>query len=93
MMKIHLMIWDMGDIDDIEVDESDSRLDEAQGVDDDAPIVKYINGILIDAVRKGASDLHFEPYEKKYRIRFRIDGILKEMATPPVNLANRFLHV
>jgi type IV pilus assembly protein PilB len=81
---------DMGDIDDIEVDESDSRLDEAQGVDDDAPIVKYINGILVDAVRKGASDLHFEPYEKKYRIRFRIDGILKEVATPPVNLANRF---
>tara|TARA_R110001583_G_scaffold42735_2_gene135871 strand:+ start:19247 stop:20938 length:1692 start_codon:yes stop_codon:yes gene_type:complete len=81
---------DMGDIDDIEIDESDSRLDEAQGVDDDAPIVKYINGILIDAVRKGASDLHFEPYEKKYRIRFRIDGILKEIATPPVNLANRF---
>jgi len=81
---------DMGDIDDIEVDDTSSRLDEAQGVDDDAPIVKYINGILVDAVRKGASDLHFEPYEKKYRIRFRIDGILKEIATPPVNLANRF---
>jgi len=81
---------DMGNIDDIEVDESDSRLDESQSVDDDAPIVKYINGILIDAVRKGASDLHFEPYEKKYRIRFRIDGILKEIASPPVNLANRF---
>ncbi|WP_019616718.1 type IV-A pilus assembly ATPase PilB [Psychromonas ossibalaenae] len=84
-------LGEMGDIDDIEVDESDSRLDESQGgVDDDAPIVKYINGILIDAVRKGASDLHFEPYEKKYRIRFRVDGILHEVATPPVNLANRF---
>lgn len=80
----------MGDIDDIEVDESNSRLDEAQAVDDDAPIVKYINGVLMDAVRKGASDLHFEPYEKNYRIRFRIDGILKVIATPPVNLANRF---
>ena len=83
-------LGEMGEIDDIEVDDSDSRLEEAQGVDDDAPIVKYINSILIDAVRKGASDLHFEPYEKKYRIRFRVDGILHEVATPPVNLANRF---
>ena len=83
-------LGEVGDIDDIEVDDSESRLDEAQGVDDDAPIVKYINSILLDAVRKGASDLHFEPYEKKYRIRFRVDGILHEVATPPVNLANRF---
>ena len=81
---------DMGSIDDIEIDESESRLDQAQAVDDDAPIVKYINGILGDAVKKGASDLHFEPYEKKYRIRFRVDGILHEVASPPVNLANRF---
>ena len=83
-------LGDMGDIDDIEVDESDSRLDESQSADDDTPIVKYINSVLIDAVKKGASDLHFEPYEKKFRIRFRIDGILKEVASPPVNLANRF---
>ena len=81
---------DMGSIDDIEVDETESRLDQAQAADDDAPIVKYINGILGDAVKKGASDLHFEPYEKKYRIRFRVDGILHEVASPPVNLANRF---
>jgi len=81
---------DVGDIDDIEIDDSQSRLDEMQVVDDDAPIVKYINGILIDAVKKGASDLHFEPYESKYRIRFRVDGILYEVASPPVNLANRF---
>ena len=83
-------LGDMGSIDDIEVDESDSRLDESQNADDDTPIVKYINSVLIDAVKKGASDLHFEPYEKKFRIRFRIDGILKEVASPPVNLANRF---
>ncbi|MCW8994444.1 MAG: type IV-A pilus assembly ATPase PilB [Psychromonas sp.] len=83
-------LGEVGEIDDIEVDDSESRLEEAQGVDDDVPIVKYINSILLDAVRKGASDLHFEPYEKKYRIRFRVDGILHEVATPPVNLANRF---
>jgi type IV pilus assembly protein PilB len=83
-------LGEIGDFDEIEVDESDSRLDEDQDGDDDAPIVKYINSILIDAVRKGASDLHFEPYEKIYRIRFRVDGILLQVATPPVNLANRF---
>lgn len=80
-------------IGDIEVgDMDDARLQETveSNSEDDAPIVKYINKVLLDAVRRGASDLHFEPYEKKYRIRFRIDGILYEVATPPVNLANRF---
>jgi len=82
---------DMSDMDNIQIDDTDSRLDEAQGNgNDDAPIVKYINSILLDAVRKKASDLHFEPYEKIYRIRFRVDGILHEVASPPVNLANRF---
>lgn len=57
--------------------------------DDDAPIVVYINKILLDAIKKGASDLHFEPYEHKYRIRFRIDGILSEIAQPPASLSSR----
>lgn len=79
------------DIGDIDVDDSESRLDESQKIgEDDAPIVKYINKILSDAIKKGASDIHFEPYEKKYRVRLRIDGILTEVATPPVNLTNRF---
>ncbi|BBN82712.1 type IV-A pilus assembly ATPase PilB [Pseudoalteromonas sp. A25] len=56
---------------------------------DDAPIIVYINKILMDAIKKGASDLHFEPYEHKYRVRFRIDGILHEMASPPITLATR----
>lgn len=80
-------------IGEIEVgDVDDARLQETveSNSEDDAPIVKYINKVLLDAVRKGASDLHFEPYEKKYRIRFRIDGILYEVATPPVNLSSRF---
>ncbi|MDO6524221.1 type IV-A pilus assembly ATPase PilB [Motilimonas sp. 1_MG-2023] len=82
---------DESEIGDLEVDDAESRLDEAQNIgDDDAPIVKYINKILSDAIRKGASDIHFEPYEKKYRVRLRIDGILAEVATPPINLANRF---
>ncbi|RKF20865.1 type IV-A pilus assembly ATPase PilB [Alginatibacterium sediminis] len=78
------------DISDIEVGKEDSRLDETQKKDDDAPIVVYINKLLMDAIRRGASDLHFEPYEHRYRVRFRIDGILHEIASPPVNLANRF---
>ena len=56
---------------------------------DDAPIIVYINKILMDAIKKGASDLHFEPYEHRYRVRFRIDGILHEMASPPNSLASR----
>lgn len=80
-----------GDISALEVDNSESRLEqEANDGQDDAPIVKYVNKILLDAIKKGASDIHFEPYEFKYRVRFRIDGILHEMVTPPVNLAMRF---
>ncbi|WP_432468944.1 type IV-A pilus assembly ATPase PilB [Agarivorans sp. Z349TD_8] len=79
------------DINDLEVSDEGSRLDEQQtNKQDDAPIVVYINKILMDAIRRGASDLHFEPYEHKYRIRFRIDGLLHEIASPPINLANRF---
>ncbi|GLP97464.1 type IV-A pilus assembly ATPase PilB [Paraferrimonas sedimenticola] len=73
---------------DIDVAEEKKEDDNADGKDD-APIVIYINKILTDAIRKGASDLHFEPYEKEYRIRFRIDGILHTVSTPPVNLSSR----
>ena len=75
------------------IDVQEERKEEdnigAGGDKEDAPIVVYINKILLDAIRKGASDLHFEPYEKSYRIRFRIDGILNEVAKPPVALASR----
>ncbi|CAH0993180.1 hypothetical protein SIN8267_03321 [Sinobacterium norvegicum] len=54
---------------------------------DDTPIVKFINKMLLDAIKMGASDLHFEPYEKAYRVRFRTDGVLKEMSRPPLALA------
>jgi len=56
---------------------------------DEAPIVKYINKVLLDAIKGGASDIHFEPYEKTYRVRFRTDGVLHEVSRPPVNLAYR----
>ncbi len=54
---------------------------------EDAPIVRFVNKVLLDAIKKGASDIHFEPYEKSYRIRLRLDGYLKELAAPPVQLA------
>ncbi len=56
---------------------------------DDAPIVKFVNKVMLDAIRRGASDIHFEPYEKTYRVRYRMDGVLKEVAQPPVQLAQK----
>ncbi len=56
---------------------------------DDAPIVRFIQKILLDAINDGASDVHFEPYEKYYRIRFRVDGILREVATPPLAIKEK----
>lgn len=56
---------------------------------DDAPLVRFVNKMLLDAINKGASDIHFEPYEQRTRVRFRMDGILTEVASPPVALASR----
>ncbi|GAA3716524.1 PilB family type IVa pilus assembly ATPase TapB [Oceanisphaera sediminis] len=80
------------DIADLELGEDPEERyhDDLGKSDDDAPIVRYINKIILDAVRREASDLHFEPYERFYRIRFRIDGMLHEIASPPVNLGTRF---
>ncbi|MBX6421922.1 MAG: type IV-A pilus assembly ATPase PilB [Nevskia sp.] len=55
--------------------------------EEDAPVIRYVNKVLIDAITRGASDIHFEPYEKKYRIRYRMDGELHEIASPPVQMA------
>ncbi|WP_296189396.1 MULTISPECIES: type IV-A pilus assembly ATPase PilB [unclassified Psychrobacter] len=69
-----------------EEDESETKLSD--GVDE-APVVKFVNKMLVDAIRMGASDLHFEPYEKTYRVRFRVDGVMQKMASPPVQLAGK----
>ena len=80
--------------DDINLDFLDevtaAKADEAAGQDiDDAPVVKFIQKMLLDAINDGASDIHFEPYEKYYRIRFRVDGILREVATPPLAIKEK----
>ncbi|WP_292957103.1 MULTISPECIES: type IV-A pilus assembly ATPase PilB [unclassified Neptuniibacter] len=80
------------DLDNLEIDDSVPGEAEEESPEDaskDAPIVRFVNKILLDSIKNGASDIHFEPYEKAYRIRSRIDGILQEIAKPPSNLASR----
>ena len=77
------------DLDIQAVDEEGGGPEAAPSEADEAPIVKFINKVLLDAIKSGASDIHFEPYEKAYRVRFRTDGILHEVSRPPVNLSGR----
>lgn len=79
----------LDDLDIQAVDEQAPTADQGASEADEAPIVRFINKILLDAIKSGASDIHFEPYEKAYRVRFRTDGILHEVTRPPVNLASR----
>ena len=86
--------FDFGDSEDFDLDidvnqDSPQEDDDASPQGDESPIVKYINKLLIDAIRMGASDLHFEPYEKMYRVRYRVDGVLRQIATPPLQMATR----
>lgn len=84
-----------GDLDGLEGLDVSSGEDPAAAGDggdsevDDAPVVRFVNGLLLDALKKGASDLHLEPYEKFYRVRFRIDGMLNEIARPPIAFAHK----
>lgn len=86
----------MGDLADVDLEgldigvADDKKQDSIAGQDaDDAPVVRFVNKMLLDAIKLGSSDLHFEPYEKSYRVRLRTDGILHEVAKPPIHLANR----
>ena len=78
-------------LDDLEITGGDEDVNQDLGESevDDTPVVRFINKVMLDAINKGASDIHFEPYEKKYRVRFRQDGILREVASPPTTLANK----
>ena len=81
------------DLDNLElVNEDDDQRDEAGDSDiDDTPVVRFVNKLLLDAINKGASDIHLEPYEKSCRARFRQDGVLHEVAAPPLALATRLI--
>jgi len=73
---------------DVEGDPEEQEDDRRDDVED-APVVRFVNKILLDAIKRGASDVHFEPYEKIFRVRTRLDGVLSQVATPPVILANK----
>jgi type IV pilus assembly protein PilB len=80
------------DLESLETVGGEDELDDKAATRDDvedAPIVRFVNKVLLDAIRRGASDVHFEPYEKIYRVRLRMDGVLKEIAQPPVQLAGK----
>jgi type IV pilus assembly protein PilB len=71
-------------------DENAASQQDSGGIDiDDAPVVRYLQKIMLDAINLGASDIHFEPYEKYYRIRYRRDGILSEVAQPPMAIKEK----
>ncbi|MBN2361921.1 MAG: type IV-A pilus assembly ATPase PilB [Deltaproteobacteria bacterium] len=82
----------MGEFDDGDVSiaegENDLNVVDLEKAADDAPVVKLVNLILVDAIKKGASDIHIEPYEKDFRVRYRIDGVLYEVMRPPLKLRN-----
>ncbi|MDO5506638.1 MAG: GspE/PulE family protein, partial [Pseudoxanthomonas suwonensis] len=79
------------DIGDLEVSGGDGEEtgDGSEIKDDDAPVVKFVNKVLVDAIRRGASDIHFEPFETEYRVRLRIDGVLRKVAAVPTKLSPR----
>ena len=87
----------MGDLEDDDFDlenlditsDEDEQEDIARADIEDAPVVRFVNKILLDAIKRGASDVHFEPYEKYFRVRTRLDGVLSEVAQPPVALATK----
>lgn len=103
--QVEQMIEDIfagrADIDDLFMGEEQSEEDKQKELEElskmlmgneqeeEAPVVKYVSEMLLDAIRTGASDLHFEPYEHTYRVRFRKDGVLREVSTPPANITNR----
>src|SRR5258708_12591923 len=69
-------------------DDEDLNLMKLERQSEDAPVVKLVNMMLLNAIKKGASDIHVEPYEKKLRVRYRIDGVLIEEMQPPIKLKN-----
>jgi type IV pilus assembly protein PilB len=84
----------VGDFDDADVEVAENEeenVDDVARMADDAPVVKLVNLILLDAIKKKASDIHVEPYEKDFRVRFRIDGVLYEVMRPPAKLKNAII--
>jgi len=78
------------DLENLDISSADDEAEDLRNDEvEDAPVVRFVNKILLDAIKRGASDVHFEPYEKFFRVRTRLDGVLSEVAQPPVVLANK----
>jgi len=78
------------DLENLDISSDEDDQDDVQRDDiEDAPVVRFVNKVLLDAIKRGASDVHFEPYEKFFRVRTRLDGVLSEVSQPPVMLANK----
>jgi type IV pilus assembly protein PilB len=86
------LVDDDVNLDDLVADTGEPEKQDSSNVDiDDAPVVRFLQKLLLDAIGEGASDLHFEPYEKFYRVRFRVDGQLREVAQPPLAIRERLV--
>jgi type IV pilus assembly protein PilB len=90
--SLERLVDDDVNFEDLLGDDSQPQQEEAASVEvDDAPVVRFLQKLLLDAISEGASDIHFEPYEKFYRIRFRVDGVLREVAQPPLAIRERLV--
>ena len=79
------------DIEFVDEDETGGEVVSQADAESDTPVVRFVNKLLMDAIKLGASDIHIEPYEKRLRVRYRVDGVLHESASPPISLANRLV--
>jgi type IV pilus assembly protein PilB len=79
------------DMDNLVIKDDDSAAVDINADVDEAPLVRFVNKILLESIKKGVSDIHFEPYEKSFRIRFRLDGMLHTVVSPPPGIANRIV--
>jgi len=89
--SLERLIDDDVSFEDLLAESPEQAAEESTADVDDAPVVRFLQKLLLDAIGEGASDLHFEPYEKFYRIRFRVDGILREVAQPPLAIRERLV--
>jgi type IV pilus assembly protein PilB len=90
--SLERLVDDDVNFEDLLGDDAQAKQEEAASVEvDDAPVVRFLQKLLLDAITEGASDLHFEPYEKFYRVRFRVDGVLREVAQPPLAIRERLV--
>ena len=79
------------DIEFVDEDETGGEVVSQADAESDTPVVRFVNKLLMDAIKLGASDIHIEPYEKRLRVRYRVDGVLHESVSPPISLANRLV--